>query len=158
VTDTHPGPALVAQTAAEAEGIVRSRGLRVTAARRLVIEALFAADAPVTAEEIAAGLDARLPRSDVGSVYRNLETLGSIGLVRHVHLGHGPGLYALAATIAAAYLTCEGCGERRPASMAELEPVTDAIRERFGYEAHLSHFPISGLCASCAREGGEASR
>jgi nucleoside-diphosphate-sugar epimerase len=30
---------------------------------------------PDTAEEIAAGLDGRLPRSDLASVYRNLETL-----------------------------------------------------------------------------------
>ena len=28
---------------------------------------------------------------DVASVYRNLETLEQIGLVRHFHLGHGPG-------------------------------------------------------------------
>ena len=72
------------------------RGLRVSAARRLVLEALFAAERPVTAEEIAAGLDGRLPASDLASVYRNLETLEELGLVRHVHLGHGPGLYALA--------------------------------------------------------------
>ena len=38
----------------------------------------------------------RLPHCDLGSVYRNLEALEAIGLVRHVHLGHGPGMYALA--------------------------------------------------------------
>ena len=52
--------------------------------------------APVRAEEIAAGIGGRLPRSDLASVYRNLETLENHGLVRHLHLGHGPGLYALA--------------------------------------------------------------
>ena len=35
----------------------------------------------------------RLPRCDLASVYRNLETLEDAGLVRHMHLGHGPGLY-----------------------------------------------------------------
>ena len=36
-------------------------------------------------------------RCDLASVYRNLETLEDAGLVRHMHLGHGPGLYAPAA-------------------------------------------------------------
>ena len=45
-----------------------------------------------SAEELAAGLGGRVPRSDLASVYRNLETLERHGVVRHVHLGHGPGL------------------------------------------------------------------
>jgi len=45
-------------------------------------------------------------RSGLG--YRNLETLEEVGLVRHVHLGHGPGLYALAAP-EHEYLVCESC-------------------------------------------------
>jgi Fur family ferric uptake transcriptional regulator len=49
----------------------------------------------VTAERIAGGLDGALPPSDTASVDRNLETLEEIGLVRQVHLGHGPGLYEL---------------------------------------------------------------
>ena len=35
------------------------------------------------------------PEVDLASVYRNLEQLEELGVVRHVHLGHGPGLYAL---------------------------------------------------------------
>ena len=44
----------------------------------------------------AGGLGGRLPASDLGSVYRNLEALERAGLVRHVHAGHGAGRYALA--------------------------------------------------------------
>jgi len=42
------------------------------------------------AERIATGA-----RLDLTSVYSNLEALEQHGLVRHVPLGHGPGLYAL---------------------------------------------------------------
>ncbi len=87
---------------------LRIRGMRVSAARRLVLEALFAAEGPVSAEAIAAGLGGRLPASDLASVYRNLDTLEEIGLARHVHAGHGPGLYALSR--GAGYAACEGCG------------------------------------------------
>ena len=76
--------------------VLKAEGLRVSAARRLLVEALFAAGGPVTAEQIAAGSGGRVPESDVGSVYRNLELLERVGLVRHAHLGHGPAVYALA--------------------------------------------------------------
>ena len=75
---------------------LRAGGLRVSAARRLVLEALFAAEGPATVEELAAGFGGRVPPSDVASTYRNLETLEALGLVRHMHLGHGPGRYVLA--------------------------------------------------------------
>src|SRR2546429_9958940 len=77
---------------------MRARGLRASAARRLVLEALLVADGPMSAEQIAQGIGGRVPSSDIGSVYRNLQALEEIGLVRHVHLGHGPGLHALAVT------------------------------------------------------------
>jgi len=76
--------------------LMRERGLRVLAARRLVVEALLAADGPVSAEQIADGIGGRVPSSDIASVCRNLQAFEGIGLARHVHLGHGPGLHALA--------------------------------------------------------------
>jgi hypothetical protein len=32
-----------------------------------------------------------------------------------------------------------------------MDAVRALIRERFGHEAHFTHFPILGLCAACAR-------
>ena len=40
---------------------------------------------------------ARDPSLERTSVYRNLERLEALGVVSHVHVGHGPGLYALGA-------------------------------------------------------------
>src|SRR5215211_934017 len=88
---------------------LRVRGFRVSSARRLVLEALFAADGPVTAETIASGLGGRLPGSDLASVYRNLLTLEKVGLVRHLHLTQGPGLYTLTGRHQAGYVACERC-------------------------------------------------
>jgi Fur family ferric uptake transcriptional regulator len=134
---------------------LRAHGLRVSAARRLVLEALFAADGPVTAEQIADGLGGPLPRSDLTSVYRNLEAFEAIGLVRHVHLGHGPGLYALAGSSELEYLVCEACGRVRAVESAELDAVREALVDRFGFHARFSHLPIVGLCPACAVEGGD---
>jgi Fur family transcriptional regulator, ferric uptake regulator len=132
--------------------LMRERGLRVSAARRLVLEALLAADGPMSAEQIAHGIGGRVPSSDIASVYRNLQALDDIGLVRHVHLGHGPGLHALAVAGEREYLTCERCADYRAVAPQELDAVRELVERHFGYRASFTHFPIVGLCPSCAAE------
>lgn len=145
----HLTPAVEAPTAAAAARVLRRRGLRLSAARRVVLEALFGADRPLGAEEIAAGAGGAAPPSDLGSVYRNLETLEEVGLVSHVHLGHGPGLYALNLDGEREWLTCERCGDFRAVDPAHLDGVRAAIEAAFGYRASFAHFPVVGLCESC---------
>src|SRR4051812_23457603 len=129
-------------TAAALLNTVRAHGLRISSARRCVLEALLAADCPLTAEEVAGG-------GDVASVYRNLETLEAIGIVRHVHLGHGPGRYALAVR-SGGWATCEACGTSTLLAPAALAEIREAIVAATGFDASFGHFPIVGLCANCA--------
>ena len=129
---------------------LRERGGRLTTPRRLVLQALFATDDLVPAERIAAGTDTGIPL-DLTSVYRNLERLEQLGVVRHIHVGHGPGVYGLLSHGEREYLVCEVCGKVTPADAEQLDRVRAVIREQFGYEARFTHFPIHGRCADCAR-------
>lgn len=156
MTASRLSPARPAATLESAERALRDHGLRSTTARRLVLEALFAADDPTSAERIASGLGGRLTRSDLASVYRNLETLEDVGLVNHVHLGHGPRLYVLAAEEEREYVSCERCGHSQAVLPQVLDGVRDAIRSAVGHEARFTHFPIVGLCAACAASAGWA--
>jgi len=127
---------------------MREHGMRVSTARRLMLEALYATEEPMTAEQVAEGLrDA--PRSDLASVYRNLERLEEIGLVRHVHLGHGPGLYVRAGQAPREYLVCDLCGRVATVEPHELDEVRAVIARSLGWAARFTHFPISGLCPEC---------
>jgi Fur family transcriptional regulator, ferric uptake regulator len=149
MTVAHVTRPLPAATVPAAVTTLRSRGLRVSAARRLVIEALFAADRPVPAEAIAGGLGGRLPASDLASVYRNLDTLEQVGLVRHFHPAHGPGLYGLAGRDDAGWVACDGCGAHRALPLDAAMRIAAVLHETVGYEARLSHFPIVGRCPDC---------
>ena len=140
-----PLPTADAESATEA---MRGRGMRITAARRLVVEALHEAGRPVTAEELASGMYGRFPRTDLASVYRNLETLEDAGIVQHMHLGHGPGLYAPTGS-AQEYVACERCGRSEPVAAVALDGLRAAVRAAVGYEASFTHFPLMGLCPSC---------
>lgn len=150
MTVTHLTESVSAPTLDAAIGALRDRGLRLSSARRLVLEALFAAQGPISAEQIADGLDGRLPRSDLASVYRNLERLEELGLVRHVHLGHRAGLYALAGASDREYLNCERCGAHRAVDPGVLDPARAALEAATGWSARFTHFPIVGLCPECS--------
>ena len=120
---------------------VRAHGMRISGARRSVLEALIAAEEPLTAETLAGD-------ADLASTYRNLETLETIGIVRHVHLGHGPGRYELSGR-SAGWATCEACGRSTPLPSPALQAIRLAVREAAGFEATFRHFPIVGRCPDC---------
>ncbi len=142
----------------DAAAALRERGVRLSTVRRLVLESLFAAEGPVSAEWIADGMGEDRLKLDVSSVYRNLERLEELGLVKHVHLGHGPGLYTLEDERQREYLVCESCNRVDTVDASRLDAVRAEIREAFGYEAGFAHFPIVGLCRRCAPEGSPAGK
>ena len=156
MTVTHDCPPLRTRTLDGTLEHLRDQGVRVTAARRLVISALFETDRPISAEEIAAGVGGRLPCSDVASVYRNLETLQRLGLVRHMHLGHNAGRYRLAGGAERSYVACERCGAFDAVAPEVLAEVSEAVTAATGFDAHFTHFPIVGLCPGCAGRAGTA--
>ena len=134
-------------TIEEAIGAMRERGMRLSTARRLVLEALFAADGPVSAQQLARELTL-----DATSVYRNLELLEHFGIVAHVHLAHGAGLYELAGRQEREYLYCEKCSRVTPVTINDLDPVRDLIKEQFDFDARFTHFAIVGTCQHCAAQ------
>src|SRR3954454_24653899 len=79
---------------------LRAHGLRLTAQRQRVLEAVGALE-PATPAAIGARLREQAGQAgaapDTSTVYRNLEVLERLGLVWHTHLGKGaPGYHAAA--------------------------------------------------------------
>jgi len=151
VTFSPDAPRLRFTNLAEAVIAVRSSGLRLSTARRLILEGLFAAEGPVSAVHLS-----RTVSIDESSVYRNLEVLEAHGLVRHVHLGHGPGLYVLLGREELEYLCCSRCAQVTALAPARLDAIRDQIKNEFGYETRFTHFAMVGLCERCAA-GSEMS-
>jgi Fur family transcriptional regulator, ferric uptake regulator len=145
MTLSHDAPALHAPDLESALDALRTSGLRISASRRQVLAMLYADPRPRSADELAGG-------GDVASVYRNLDTLEGIGLVRHVHLGHGPGLYSLAGADIE-YVTCERCGVHETLQSHRLEAAKQLIERETGYRPRFTHFPIVGICPACQEEG-----
>ena len=132
---------------------VRRRGGRVTSARRALVAALVEADGHVTAEDLAARVQRAHPDVHLSTVYRSLEALENLGVVDHVHLGHGRAVYHLADD-PHQHLVCEVCGhvvEVPDSTFAELE---QALQRLYRFRIRPNHFAVLGRCAECVATHG----
>lgn len=134
--------------AADAMTRLAAAGGRRTASRQAIVEAIAASEGHVTAEEIASLVQERFPSVNLSTVYRTLEVLERLGVVDHVHFGHGRAVFHLA-DHAHHHLYCEGCGAVAELEEAELQPLLDALEARHGFELDRRHFAIGGRCRRC---------
>ena len=143
MTVPHCTEALVAPSFTAAVVALRARGMRISGPRRALLARLYAATGPLTADELADGLD-------LASVYRNLDRLETVGLVRHVHAGRAPGRFVLACRRDTGLAACERCGRHAALPREALAAIRGALRAATGFSADLVGFPIVGRCPDCA--------
>jgi Fur family transcriptional regulator, ferric uptake regulator len=146
------------ETVDEAMELIRQRGGRSTKTRRAVIEALVrAAEDHRTAEELAVEVQSEYPSTNESTVYRTLELLEELGVVSHVHLGHGPSQWHLRQTHPRWYLTCATCqkvAETAPHVFADL---VSQVADSTGFTLDPGHFAVTGTCAECAARDRESA-
>jgi Fur family ferric uptake transcriptional regulator len=123
---------------------VRRGGGRMTKARFELLKDLYHHGERVTAEELAERHDG----IDLATIYRSLAQFEEVGVIEHVHLGHGPAAYrwAGARTIAA---VCDGCSAVTDIPVHELSALADRLEHRYGLHLELGHFALSVRCRAC---------
>ncbi len=128
--------------------LVRAQGGRATTARRLLVEVLFGHAGHLSAEELAAEVQATSPDVHVSTVYRNLDELERLGVVTHTHLGHGPATYHLAAR-RHGHLVCENCGVTIEVPVTAFEALGKEASARYGFAVDPAHSAVMGRCRDC---------
>ena len=133
--------------------LLRSREVRLTAARRLVVRALAEADGPRAAADLHRSLRRQIPLS---SLYRTLAVLEQSRVLTKEHDGLGVARYELAEWLAGHHhhLVCDSCGEVRDVTVppqAELAftNLVGRIAARAGYRATGHRIDIEGTCRAC---------
>jgi Fur family ferric uptake transcriptional regulator len=149
--DSRPPLVLPAGTTSEREAAIlaqfRARGGRVTSARRAIVHALLTQPTHLSGEDLAALVQADLPDVHVSSVYRNLAELEQMGIVHHVHFGHGASMYRLDDERRHVHLVCEQCGRTTSIDSDELRPLVAELQEQHDFVVDLDHFALVGTCA-----------
>ena len=107
---------------------LRARGYRVTPQRQLVLEAVTALR-HATPEEICVEVQRTARGVNISTIYRTLELLEQLELVKHTHLGHKPPTYHLATEAEHVHLVCRGCGEVTDVSPAVADALVATLDE-----------------------------
>ena len=135
---------------------LRARGLRLTAQRQRVLEAVAALE-HATPEAIGARLrEAAGPGGsapDTSTVYRTLELLERLGLVWHTHLGKGAPVYH-AAEHPHLHVVCASCGEIASADPELLAGAAERLAAELGFTVDVGHVALSGTCRACRERAG----
>lgn len=136
---------------------LREQGQRLTVARRALAEALVLAAGHLSADELAVRVQRSHPGVHRATVYRVLEAFERLGLVEHVHLGHGRAVYHLAHE-AHQHLVCEDCGSVLEAPASLFEGVERSIRASEGFVMRSRHFAVVGRCRQCSDPASPSGR
>ena len=124
---------------------IRAHGGRITTARRLVVGVLLDSDDHLSADDITAVIRQEHPEVHLTTVYRTLESLASIGIVAHTHLGHGAAVYHLGDLHQ--HLACEVCGALTDVPISVLDDLRATLARDYGFVLHAGHFALLGRCA-----------
>ena len=127
---------------------LRAKGYRVTPQRQLVLEAVTSLEHG-TPEEICTAVQRTAQGVNISTVYRTLELLEELSLVKHAHLGHGPPTYHLAVEAEHVHLVCRGCGAVSDVTPTVADGLVEALRSEYGFETDVHHLTVYGVCENC---------
>jgi Fur family transcriptional regulator, ferric uptake regulator len=132
---------------------LRAHDQRYTRSRRAVVDALAAADAPLSIPQLR-DRDRSLAQS---STYRNLTELERAGVVHRIVTADEFSRYELAEDLTEHHhhLICSRCGDVRdftvpPALEHDLDRALDRIAGEHGFTADNHRLDLVGTCATCA--------
>jgi Fur family ferric uptake transcriptional regulator len=139
-------------TADDLISTLRSRGLRITDARRAVCGVIASShgdhlDAATIHHKALEDLGTDL---DLSTVYRTLEALEEAGAVRHAHLGEAA-VYHLSEEQPHQHLVCRICGSTSALPASDLTLFLASVEKLTGFVADVEHFALSGVCSDCSR-------
>lgn len=148
-----PTPITPAPPAAPAGGPdladeLRSRGLRLTAQRQLVLEAVYQLG-HATPDQVHVQVAKTAAGVNITTVYRTLELLEELGLVTHAHLSHGAPTYHGVTEKQHVHLVCRSCGVVDDVSSDLLNPLAATLERDKSFLVDIGHVALFGICQHC---------
>jgi len=128
---------------------LHDRGLRWTPQRRTLVTVLSETQGHVTGAELVDRCRQRDPATTPSTVYRTLDVLEDLGIVRHGHGPNGQEEYHVLPEAVHGHLHCETCGSSWEISADEAASIVGSLDRERGFEVDLSHVTIVGRCRAC---------
>lgn len=123
----------------------------MTPQRQLVLDAVRELG-HATPEQICTQVQLAAPAVNITTVYRTLDLLEKLALVRHTHLGHGAPSYSQQEH-QHVHLVCHACGAVTETPSDLMNDLAERLRSTAGFELDVTHVALSGRCRDCTEAG-----
>jgi len=137
---------------------LRERGLRWTPQRRLMVDVLAQTDGHITGAELVERCRELDPATIPSTVYRTLDVLEQLGVIRHGHGRDGREEFHVLPQNEHGHMFCSGCSGSWDIEAPEASPLVRALRRQRGFAVDLSHLTVVGVCEDCSSDRGVARR
>ncbi len=148
----------------EVEGVVpgapdwraqlRERGYRLTPQRELVLAAVDTLG-HATPDEVHHEVRRHASAVNVSTVYRALEVLEDLGLVRHAHLSDRAPTYHSVRGHEHVHLVCRACRRTISVDAEVVASLTERLRAEHGFVADVGHLTVFGEHEDCEADPGD---
>ena len=132
---------------------LRKTGYRLTPQRELVLAALAERSGHMDVKEVHESVTRAHPFIDLATVYRTLQLLVKLHLVTAIQEPNGTTYELLPQAKRHHHMVCEDCRSTFELPPRYLEAFRDQLLHEVGFEPHMEHFTISGLCTACRKQG-----
>ncbi len=127
---------------------LRNSGKRLTPQREMILRAVDALG-HATPDEVLAEVRKQSSAINISTVYRTLEVLEELGLVKHAHLSDRAPTYHSVGGHEHFHLVCRNCHRVISVDPVVLGPVLERLRADHGFTADIGHLTVFGRCDQC---------
>ena len=131
------------------------KDMRLTRQRQVILEELQSVTTHPTAEEVYAMAKRRLPRISLGTVYRNLDVLADLGLVRVLEMASQQKRFD-ADMRPHHHIRCQACG-RVDDIWHQLALSVDPLALDTPYQVTGYELELTGICPHCQQHQNESN-
>ena len=136
---------------------LRERGYRLTPQRELILGAVEQLG-HATPDEVLAEVRTHSDAVNASTVYRTLEVLEELGLVRHAHLSDRAPTYHSVTEHEHFHLVCRNCHKVISVDPDVLTPVIDRLAADHAFTVDIGHLTVFGHCEDCSSMTSPAAR
>lgn len=130
---------------------LRSQGFRITPQRVAIVDYIINTDSHPSAEELYQTIKRKYPMVSLATVYKTLELLTKLGIVKELSFPDGARYDANSETHI--NLVCMKCGRIEDVDEKSLEELELKIAKRSKYRIVSKRFELYGYCSQCQSKG-----
>ncbi|MEM7331367.1 MAG: transcriptional repressor [Chloroflexota bacterium] len=129
--------------------VIEKNEYRRTASRQAIVDVLVKSEGHITADTLAEKVRKQAPRVGRMTVYRTLDLLSELGVVRPIYQGTGAAHYILMDEGSHHHLICNRCHDVIEFDECVADAVIEQVSKQFNFHIFSHLLELHGLCENC---------